>query len=273
MRHWHRCIRWHEKGIACPFDKEEGKREERPQDARLRFEKKGRTKVGRGPPVSGAGKPVVSVREPRYVTPWLSEKSGGRPWPKSTKDAFDVVGMPFPEAAEAEVLAPVVRTMAEAIGQVPEAWAPSREQVARLVSALGEGREATRESVVGGVAELATADAFGRWNPGEWAPLAAIPVLERLFRKTRGRAGLVGKPGPADPARPASTFRTGKGPDTTRTSYAPRKPGIVPARRFRAPVRVPRSGAMHVNMAAWMKGLTGAPGSRRTKKKIGGEGG
>ncbi len=264
MKHWHRCRRWWDKELACPFGGLEDHNDDEPPepDAHelISFERTPATAWGPVRP-SVPARRTVAVRQPRAAPVPAAVETRALPQPAPTGLLEDLVGVPFPPP---EGLKDVTESIRDGIGQVPARWAPTQEQLATLFARMGITLPITRADTITGVAEAAVADKIGNMvaegrefaagrglNFLDAVPAAAIPLLKLLGKRRPGAPRRVmGQPGRMDPARPPSTFRTGQGRHRTAPAFHPLTGGPRP------PGRRGGFGGMHVNMSDWIKRLT-----------------
>lgn len=198
MRHWHRCQRWKNKRLECPFRlSKEHKDDPDPPDPddQLRFTRTARVRAGR-PIVGGAAaRQRVGVREPARVPERVASAVAGVPTPAVPVPLPDLIGLPFPQPAALE---PIEDLIKDGIGQVPARWKPSEAQLEELADALAIPAPATKEAVVTAMAEEATVELIvGRaQNFLDVLPLAAIPLLRVLGGRFKGVAEALPKGAP-----------------------------------------------------------------------------
>ena len=259
MKHWHKCRRWKEKQLSCPFGGK-GHEEREDQSDEIKFKK---TSGARVPAVVAGtgGRPTVGVREPRRGVPDPLAAAIEKPPPSVPEKVEDIIGKPFPGVPDPApaMVAPVMEQLQAAVAEVPEKWRPSEEQVRDLLAKLGAKNEG-RGNTVRAMAEEAVTGAFeeSAGFPGELLPVAVIPLIKHIFQKVfAARPGVIGKAGPADPARAGSTFRTESG--RTGGEKAVRGPGAA----MRAVRTKGGFGGMSINAAARMRELMAIPARRR----------
>ncbi len=266
MKHWHKCRRWWERSLECPFrgvtdhDDDDGDSEEEFHLIGAKTGSRVVARVGKRTPIGvrefAKGFPLQgTVDVPDVVPTGIPQPiPGGLP---------DVIGVPFPEDPG---VAEIIQRIVLGIGEVPTRWVPTAQELAALMARLQIPVETARQDVVASVAEDAVAAQFGRAMTGEFdlrdlVPAVAVPLLRKLFTRTRTLPMKlphpVPKPGPMDPVREGSSFRTG-----AKQEAQAGKPARQRIPRVRQPAPRVGFGGMQINMAERMRELMGVPGRR-----------